>query len=275
MFSLPIPRAGDPATYEDLCHSSAARSTIEIGVVVSELTNGRIQATHGAHLDPDINFHAKDRPEGWRGLFGQSRSAQGHLHNQRVGTGDVFLFFGLYRNVEQTRTGWRFVRGSMERHVLWGWLQIGRVCRIDNETAKHATIDEFSWAASHPHLSAAYKHTNNTLYIAPDHLAIGGRAVKLMDGTDAPGAGVFRRADDDLILTEPQKSATHWCLPGWFYPAEGKQALTYFGKRSWRREGQHAYVQRSGPGQEFVLNAEQYPEALDWISGLIRDFGAR
>ena len=54
--------------------------------------------------------------------------AQGH--RDRRGAGAVFLFFGLYRRVEKTVRGWRFVRGTPDLHVLWGWLQVDQKYRV-------------------------------------------------------------------------------------------------------------------------------------------------
>ena len=57
-------------------------------------------------------------------------TAQSHLNKQDVGSGDVFLFFGLYRRVEKTAQGWHFVKGAPELHLLWGWLQVDQKYRV-------------------------------------------------------------------------------------------------------------------------------------------------
>lgn len=41
-----------------------------------------------------------------------------------------------------------------------------------------------------------------------------------------------------------------------------------------RQDGDFAYAQRRGPGQEFPLDLVQYPEAMSWLSSLVQDFGA-
>ena len=88
------------------------------------------------HLNPGINFDTyrrrKDRPDWqqWRGMLGQAGIAQSHLNQQDIGSGDVFLFFGLYRQVEETAQGWRFIKGAPELHVLWGWLQVDQRYRV-------------------------------------------------------------------------------------------------------------------------------------------------
>ena len=130
MFSLPIPSRDDEA-FEDLQHGD-----VDIASVVTGITNGRIGRQSRVHLDPDLNFdtykYRKTRPawQLWRGMLGQAGIAQSHLAKQGVGSGDIFLFFGLYRHVEETAQGGHFVRGAPELHVLWGWLQVDQKYRV-------------------------------------------------------------------------------------------------------------------------------------------------
>ena len=84
-----------------------------------------------ATVDSDVRADALHRHSEWRGLSGQVGAAQRHLENQGVGVGDVFLFFGLFRRIERTQRGWRFVRNAPRQHILWGWLQIEQVCKVD------------------------------------------------------------------------------------------------------------------------------------------------
>ena len=268
MFSLPIPVAEDKITYGELRHVSEDLGVINIGDVVKDLTSGGYGPDSPAHLDPDINCSAYLRKEGWRGLFGQADAAETHLYNKDVEEGDLFLFFGLFREAEQTNDHWSFVRGTSPRHAIWGWLQIGDIYPQVGGDGTVAT--ELPWASHHPHLQ--YGGDNNTLYAAPADL-------KIANGSKAAGAGVFPRFDERLVLTEPGQSVSRWKLPRWFYPDGGKPALTYHGdpNRWTRKEGdsEHIYLQSVGRGQEFVLDCDHYPEAIGWASDLIRDFGER
>ena len=246
-----------PIEYRDLNHGN-----INIGQVVQGLTGGRYKARDFAGVDPDVRPDAVPRHDGWHPLFGQTDTSQTHLVNQGVGEEDVFLFFGLFRRVHETRSGWRFVRNAPQLHLLWGWLQIGQVCKVDE-----IRLDEkFSWATYHCHFEW-FGDPRNTLYVATPQ-------INLTDTVKTPGAGVFSHFDQRLALTEPGGLASQWRLPRWFYPDGGKIPLTYFPRKLWRQDIGFAYVQRRGPGQEFVLDLTQYPEAIDWFSGLIRDFGA-
>ena len=208
---------------------------MKFGQVVESLTGGRHQAWELVGLDPDVRPDAVPRHDGWRGLFGQLSASQTHLANQRVGAGDVFLFFGLFRRVQETREGWRFVRGEPQQHILWGWLQIEQVCKVD----EIRNDERFDWATYHCQFSWS-GDPKNTLYVATDQL-------DLQDIVTAPGAGVFPRFDERLALTKPGGSASQWRLPRWFYPDDDKTPLTYHPRNLWRHDDDYAYVQRRGP----------------------------
>ena len=257
LYSLPIPTDDDEAPiYGELEHNN-----VNIGRVVEGLTRERYTRNHLAGLDPDIRPDALLRYDGWRGLFGQTNGSQTHLENQGVGAGDVFLFFGLFQQVEMVPTGWCFVRGAPKRHLLWGWLQTEQIFKVDQVR----NDERFSWATYHCHFSWE-GDPSNTLYMASERLDLG-------NGLKATGAGIFPRLDERLVLTKPGGSASNWRLPLWFYPEGGKEPLSYHPRELWERDSRYAYVQRRGPGQEFVLDLEQYPEALGWFAGLVSDLG--
>ena len=261
MFSLPIPQDDNASSihYKDLRHGS-----INIGEVVAGLTRGLKTPTF-AGLDPDINpLTYSHRKEGWRPLFGQRGLAQSHLSNQGVNTGDLFLFFGLYQRVEESPTGWSFVRDAPKQHVLWGWLQIGQVCKVDDIR----DAPEFPWAQYHVHFGLDKPDPKNTLYIASE-------ALDLDDGPIAAGTGVFPQFHERLVLTNPQGGVRDWRLPRWFYP-DGNKPLTYHGNRTrWAHDDEHAYLQTVARGQEFVLDLAHYPEAMGWLSSLVRELGEK
>jgi hypothetical protein len=81
-------------------------------------------------------------------LFGQDSQAERHLENQHVGPGDVFLFFGLFRQTISRDGQLRWAPGAPMLHVLFGYLEIGEVRHIKSS---QDTAD-MPWAASHPHV---------------------------------------------------------------------------------------------------------------------------
>ena len=275
MFSLPIPVAADKITYGALRHFSEDLGEVNVGDVVKDLTNGRYRPDSPAHIDPHLNIRTYPEVAGskqaknWRGLLGQEDKAQGHLNNQGVGKGDLFLFFGLYKPVERVDQGdrkWRFTREPW-RHVLWGWLQVGE--KYDLNSPERDQVP--SWAHYQPHMHYP-NDVNNTLYVASDALELGTGPVTLPDGGVAPGWGRFPYFHNDLVLTKPQETrASKWRLPGWF----DQRSLSNFEHCDWTHEDGYAYVQRNGNGQEFVLDMDKYRPATEWALQFVREHGER
>jgi hypothetical protein len=154
------------------------------------------------------------RRRGWRPCFGQVSSAQGHLAKQGVGPGDVFLFFGWFRQAERQGAHWRFVPGAPDIHSLFGWLQVGEVVAVNAGTL--AALPP--WMHDHPHVVFADQMgAGNTLYLAAD---------RLFDGR-LSGAGCFERWTPRLQLTAPGRSRSVWRLPTWMNPGLGHTVLSY------------------------------------------------
>jgi hypothetical protein len=257
MVSLPIPDKHSPIRYGDIQWQEHS-----LGKLVSDLTDGRIPATHFAHFDPDINKESLARQAGWKPLLGQTGAAQGHLRKNGVQTGDLFLFFGLFQNVVQSAGKSQWEKRASRRHVLWGWIQIDEVLRIDD-----CSPSGYEWAKYHPHFHRG-PEAGNTLYIAREHLTLPGDL-----GTGLPGAGVFPGISEELILTAPDATShCEWELPRWFYPRDGKYPLTYHSDLArWQRTDSGTRLNAVARGQEFILDAEEYPEAIRWVKTLLAD----
>jgi hypothetical protein len=259
MLPLPIPSKYCPIRYSDIeLHGH------DLGRVIEDLgakrkSKGRsvpLTADRGAHLDPDLVAGARKRSRGWRPLFGQADGEQTLLERSGVGPGDLFLFFGWFRRAEVVGGRYRFVRGAENVHVLWGWLQVDRVWDLTR------TRDVPTWAADHPHFDSTPR-SRNALYLGARQLQIGGERLGM------PGAGVFRQWIDRLRLTAPGRSRSVWRLPGWFDP-RGRRPLGYHSDPDrWTSDGKHVLLQTVSRGQEFVLDAEEYPQAWAWARHLL------
>jgi hypothetical protein len=253
--SLPIPDAGAPTSYAKISSFNGS----SIAQIVEDLTHSRVRRRDGAHLDPDLRRDSIARAAGWRPIFGQAGAAQSHLTRHDIGPGDLFIFFGCYRRAQQVEGTFRFVRDAPKLHVIFGWLQVGRVMRA----SKNLTAD-IPWAREHPHLANPERYKNNTLYFASDKLT--------SVGNDARGAGTFEQLLPELTLsqTDPYLGCSKWRLPRWFEP-NGRPALSYHSKAArWTDCETSMRLQSVGRGQEFVLDADQYPEARDWLRAIFR-----
>ncbi len=250
MVSLPIP---DPAAPRD--YAAIRSGSHGLGSLVAQLTRGRMTGYERAHLDPDLNAGSVARPRGWRPMFGQTGAAQGHLNKMGVTTGDLFLFFGWFRETVLVNDRYRYKKKTPDQHILFGWLRIARM--VDLNTTPPAT-----WMQAHPHCFGN-RGRHNMLYVARERLDLPGLPAHL------PGAGLFRRFRPELVLTRPGKSRSHWRLPSWFHPEGRASCLSYHTQKSrWCRGEDGVHLKSAARGQDFVLNTRHYPEALDWIVAL-------
>ncbi len=254
MISLPIPDRSSPIRYRDVVWRGEP-----LGDLVETLTAGRIRADFGAHLDPDLRRGATKRERGWRPSLGQERAPQGHLRKQGVGVGDLFIFWGLFRHVDEQ---FRWI-GKPE-HRVWGWLQIGEVAPVDGVVRTGGR--RWNWAARHPHLARA-PHPSNTLYVAAKKLALPKDRCSV---TQVAGAGVFDAALDDHRLTAPnQMRPSVWRLPASFLPDSGPSLSFHTAPWRWVTDGSNVHLQTVARGQEFVLDLEKCRAVAPWIADLL------
>lgn len=260
MYSLPIPAPGDPHRLGDLRPGG-----YDIGRIATDLTRGHIVPSMSVHLDPDLDASAIARPQGWRPAFGQTAAAQAHLNNKGVGAGDLFLFFGWFREVEHSAGVWRYRRSAPNIHALFGWLQVDERIEVGHDA--RTTLQRHPWLAGHPHIAGAagYNSPNNSIYIGSEKLHLAGRDLEL------PGAGVLSRFRDSLRLTAPGRSRSWWRLPSWIHPRAGRPALSYhIDQKRWSAEEEATVLRIVDKGQEFVLDTTFYPEAAAWVAQLLQ-----
>lgn len=254
LLSFPIPsRYGRPLGDLQCSHGP-------VHALASDLTKGTITARSSVHLDPDLDRSQVPRRAGWRATLGQVGAAQKHLSNQSVGPGDVFLFFGWFRQTAYTAGKWQYVRGAPGVHALFGWLQIGEVLKVGASECPE-------WLEDHPHLQhASLIGKNNTVYVAGNSL-MGIRK-------DAPAAGTFRNWGPDLQLTAPGNSRSVWRLPRWALKEPAQPTLTYHREPvRWTAEPDHAILQTVAKGQEFVIDVGECQEASNWLRRIILNHG--
>jgi Nucleotide modification associated domain 3 len=262
--TLPIPDLGPDSTanIHSKRYAEIKFGNWSLGTIVNDLTRGKITGDAKAHLDPDINFDSIAREANWKPVFGQSGAAERHLQNYDVKEGDVFVFYGWFRQIELCAGIYRYVRGAPDLHVIFGWLQIERRISVD----KRSEIP--SWALYHQHCNPKRTEVKynelDSIYIATDEMKLPNIT------TNKPGAGVFQRFNPALCLTAPGRSRSRWQLPSWFYPEAKKAVLSYHRDlKRWTPEEGHVLLQSVGRGQEFVLDCEEYPEAVHWLSTLL------
>jgi len=226
LLSLPIPSKNDSITYSQLQHLN--KSYFDIIHELKPTT--KITPNYTCHLDPNIQT----------GLFGQEKAAQGHLRKQGVGIKDIFVFFGWFRQTEYHKSTLRYKPDAPDLHVMFGYLQVGKLFTAPNELP--------SYALSHPHASR-FGNVNNCIYGATERLTL--------DETKK-GFGAFR-FDRELILTKDGENRSHWDLPYIFKNVD----ISYHRSDSFKA----GYFDSAKKGQEFVIDAND--EIVSYFKNII------
>ena len=225
--SLPIPIGPPCQTYgavEFLCPSgdktSLAKVVKDLGGKTPE--NVVIDENTEVHLDPDLQCGSlKGRSDSdWRASLGQSDAALSHLRNQEVDVGDLFLFFGWFRKAEWKGVGnskkLHYVEKAPDQHVLFGWLQVGEIRKVENAQQRSDVKKEYQWLDKHPHMQGQFPK-RNAIYIAQKNLKVEG--CDAINEKELPGGGVFSEIrEKSLVLTmeSPNQRRSIWKLPSFF-----------------------------------------------------------
>ena len=215
-----------------------------------------IKETYTAHLDPDLYNGSLPRHKSWKPLFGQTGSPLGHLNNCEVGIGDIFLFFGRFRKTIWDSGKIAFDKAEKDVHIIFGYFSIGDIINL-----KEKSIKGYEWTKYHPHNFIST--TPNCIFVAADSL--------ILDKKSYAGAKVFDHYSEKLRLSVVGKNKSVWKLPKWFFPfKENKPPLTFHLKKErWTLYKNYTELQAVHKGQEFVLDADYYPEWKGWVTDLL------
>ena len=239
IFSIPIPqKSPSPHKYKDLFFNGISGKDL-----LKESSAKSVTSESYCHFDPLLTEEI--------GIFGQANSSQTELKKQHVNTGDLFLFFGWFK---------QFSRKGKHLHHIFGWLQIDKVVEGRDNIITH--LDQLG--ITHPHgFGDVSRYSNNTIYISKKHLTFNNKEI------ECRGHGLFRKTHKDLVLTEENSSRSNWKLPKKFF---SKTNNLFLNRLKWKDQV-NCLVDCLGYGQEFILNAEKNPNIIDWAVKLIKDYG--
>ena len=237
LLSLPIPDLDgnntfsslywDGMSFYDIIHSLRPRANL----------------SDTCHLDPDLRKNVRDRLPGWKPAFGQSKGALTHLRNYGVSKGDLFLFFGWFKETEINQGKLIYKRGAKDLHIIYGYMQIGEI--IERKA------DSPDWLKPHPHIGdkKERKDENNAIFLPTDNLSF-------MPNVNGCGLLNYRK---NRTLTKDGMSRGKWDLPSFF-----KEVNISHHPDPWKDN----YFQSAAIGQEFVLEAT--PKILEWVKQIIK-----
>ncbi|WP_284126614.1 Nmad3 family putative nucleotide modification protein [Parerythrobacter aestuarii] len=213
--SLPIPSAGwSQTTYADL----------GLGGAVHRASRGKLGTDDHCHHDP--MFLDDDTC-----LFGQCSAAQTHLANRGVGEGDVFLFFGLFREEDS----------GEPHHRIFGYLRIEEI--VDLSHCSDHRRQELAMLG-HPH--ALGMHAKNDVIYCGKGATAG-------------------QACDVLRLTVPGGPPSLWRRPAWLKPG----GLSYHDRADRWLSGKR--IRSVARGQEFVADIGRRQAPRTWLDTILSE----
>lgn len=235
--SLPIP----------YLNSTMSFGHFNLGKMVAGLTNGKLSKSDLCHNDPDLNL----------GAFGQVSSAQSHLNNQNVGCGDLFLFFGWFREAEFVDGKYRYKKDRQDHHRIFGWMFVDQKLTVGSETKQFSC--DYPKYANHPHAIGQWA-PNNTIYIAP-------KTFSLFERVSLDGFGRFRMSQRTLLSSHTAPTKRFWNVPNWLNPEKGGCIPSYHDKTNYI----NGLLKTAGRGQEFVCQPTQNDKFEKWMLDLFSD----
>ena len=249
MLSFPIP--GKEEKKDSIRYDELFCGNICLKKIMDDL---KYRGAECCHLDPDLVKERRGKPiQEWIPAFGQVNQSAAYLKNQHVSEGDLFLFFGNFRHVEQDQDNgkYKYVRRKAKMtdeylgkpiQAVWGYLQVGRIITDPEEQKK------IFW---HPHAcnKRVYEEKNNMIFTASKHLSF---------NPGLPGSGTFLY-DKKRVLTMPQKSKAIWkyCKA---YDVDNVES----NRKNSARDSEGIYY--AGIWQELVLKENQISE--EWAKSL-------
>ena len=238
MLSMPIPSVEDADCYDELVYNGQSYSEI-----LHQLNpKGNF---HNCHIDPDIRDNNRINPiQEWKPAFGQIGAAQSVLANAGVQKGDLFLFFGWFRQTEEYKGVLRYARKKdrdfyqyADLQAVYGYLEVGNII-WDKENMK-----EYFW---HPHSAySGFGPGNNALYIPAERLSF---------NPELKGYGTFDFRED-RVLTMKGKSRATWNPYPFLMPEH-----VYGNRHNSREEG----LYYAGIWQELIIMDES-EDLTNWI----------
>jgi hypothetical protein len=244
--SIPIPYTPSDTRYADIWFGKRTLQQI-----CNEL-NPR-HSHEFAHLDPDLRPEALAlRPKDWRPAFGQAGAAEGHLTNEGIGAGDLFIFFGWFRRTIKANGKLAFDPTDVHgRHIVYGWLEVGML--VD----KLPLPDDLLFLIDHPHVRFFEEETRpNRIYVSSQ---------------SGLKAGVISTESQGVVLTQEGGRRSRWLLDEAFESLFLERDLSYHRNEArWEREGTKIGLQAVSRGQEFVFDGERHPGARQYLLDRIK-----
>ena len=238
LFYLPIPqKSPSPHKYKDLSINGIS------GISALNETNTKLVSFQNyCHFDPMLIPGT--------GIFGQAGASQTELKKNSVGEGDLFLFFGWFK---------QYAKKGPDIHHLYGWLQIDQI--IDGSAKIKKYLGKVSKDHPHGYVQSLLINKNNTIYVGKKNFIYDNKRLH------KKGYGLFKKSHKELILTEENCSRSKWKLPKKYF---SKTQNLFMNRLKWK-DNEKCLLDCLGYGQEFILDTEKNNKVAKWATELIKN----
>lgn len=236
LLPFPIPGFAETDTYSSL--KIGERNLYEI---IKELRpRTKLMSDQSCHLDPDLRKDVKLRSENWLPAFGQAEQSLSELRNKNFKEGDLFLFFGWFRQTEWVKGKLKYVSRSKfpDIQLIYGYMQVGEIIDKNSHVPK--------WLADHPHTERLQRGSERDAIFLPTQ--------NLSFMSELPGAAMLKYSED-LVLTAKGMSRSKWKLPTCFKDIQIGHAP--------KQPADGSYFQSCSIGQEMIWEATS--ETIEWL----------
>ncbi len=240
-YSIPIPGKLNNKKY---CELDFSYQNEPIQKILNNITNKHI-AINGSHeccdyLDKKFKCHNDpcliETKNHKVFTIGQANAALGHLNNQKVQKGDIFLFYGLFRDVEKIKEKWQYKETSKPVHLIFASMEIDEIVKDIKISTKEEILKNYPYLENHPHLD------DGSIKLDGNDQIYTGKQFKLFDYHR-------KRVLTDLDCYE---GVSKWKLPINF---DFSKYFSYI--KDIQITDNKAYMQHRGYGQEFVLSLDE------------------
>ncbi len=234
LISLPIPRAYSGDDYRNLSFTHQGEH-FNYAKLLKDLN---VNFYSECHLDPDLIRGVKSRAGAWQPALGQAGNAAAEILEVEVG--DLFLFFGNFRQAVFSNGRFHFLKDSPEMHVIWGYLKVTEI--YDQAQIESGEIPQA--LQYHPHVREADFHQKNH---------------NLVFASTEENSGIFEFSEKHILSDLNQKSykKSYWnALP---FLAPQTNRIKKVKKGLWNSGGR---------GQEFICKIKKRKQFDAWLNQL-------
>ncbi len=248
---LPKPMEDGYVSYKDLYYQGISYYDIATSLnkdLHDTLMNARCHS--GCYLPPD----SYSPPLEWFPAYPRTGLLEKHLNKQRVSVGDIFLFYGWFRQTEYTKDHQlRYVEDAPEQNIVFGYFQIGAIIKDISYLSKQFSTQLRSFMEE-------FQNSHNTIYLPTQ---------KLSYNNQQPGCMALSYSSS-LVLTKPGCHYNHWKLPDLLCAPD--VTISYHNNRTYGFVTGKDYFKASSIGEEFVIHGTI--DLQRWVHSMINSVDA-